>query len=249
MESLESVLDGVEAEVEPAVEQPVAETPEVKEEVAEPQVDEPTETGDKESLTPEPKAEEEPQSVPIKALLAERDKRQAAEARAQELEAQTPPPKAPDVFEDQGAYTDHMTQTINTAVFNQKANMSEWMARREIPDLDQKIEKYMELAKANPALNQQMYNAQSPYHEMSDIVDKHETLQEMKDIDGFKAKTRAEIEAEVRAEIKAEMEGKAKTKEELRDAIPTSLVDEPSKGGINKQAWDGPTPLDKVFGD
>ena len=86
--------------------------------------------------------------------------------------------------------------------------MSEFYARREHADLDSKVETFKELKLTNPALEAQVMNAASPYHEIVDIVAKHEKMEKMQNIDEFEATTRAEIEATVRAEIKAEIEGK-----------------------------------------
>lgn len=217
------------------------------------QKEESTETGEKETKTedsaPESKTEDDQQSVPIQALMAERDKRQKAEQQLADSQANAPKKPAPDVFEDQKAYTDHMQGEFNQAMMNERLNTSEFYASREHPDLQEKVEAFKEIAKENPALAQQVMNAVSPYHEMYDVVQKHETMLEMKDIDGFKEKTKAELREEVRTEILAEMEGKAKEKSDLRDAIPTSLVSEPSKGSVKGATWAGPTTLEDVFNE
>ena len=67
----------------------------------------------------------------------------------------------------------------------------------------------------------------------------------MENIEEFEAKTRAEIEAKVRAEF----DGKQQAGKELRDAIPTSLVDAQSKGSVQKPTWAGQSPLSDIFGD
>jgi len=229
--------------------------PEVIEEVAE--VD-PVETKEPETVEKEPEPEAttapevpkaEPQNVPLKALQAEREKRQALERQVAEFNAQKEAIPAPDIFEDQAAYTQHFQQKIDNDRFNDKANMSEFYARREHADLDSKVEAFKELKLTNPALEAQVMNAASPYHEIIDIVAKHEKMEKMQNIDEFEATTRAEIEVKVRAEIKAEMEGKQQADKNLRDSIPTSLVDAQSKGSVTKPAWAGTSSLSNLFGD
>jgi len=193
--------------------------------------------------------EPESKSVPIQALMAEREKRQTLEKTLQEINAQKAKEPAPDIFEDQEAYTKHFQHQIDNDRFNDRANQSEFYAQREFgkDELALKVETFKELKALTPALEAQVLNAVSPYHEIVDIVNKHEKMEKMQNIDEFEATTRAEIELKVRAEIKEEMEGKATADKNLRDSIPTSLVDAPSKGSINKPTWAGPATLDNIL--
>ena len=202
-----------------------------------------------EGSTAEPKTEDEPQSVPLTALMAERDKRQALQKQVDDFNAKKADEPMPDIFEDQTGYTDRLTQQMNQAMFNERANTSEFYARREYPDLDAKIEAFKVLADNNQALKDQIQGAVSPYHEMVDIVDKHDKLAKMDNIEEFEKTTRAEIEAKVRAEIAEEMKGKTDADKQLRDSIPTSLVSEASKGTVAKPNWAGQSPLSDIFGD
>ena len=236
-----------EVEAEPVaevVEAPQEEPPAVEEAVeAEP-------TGDKpEDSTPEPKAEEEAQTVPIAALMAERDKRKAAEQKWEQAQAEKPKESAPDVLEDQEGFTKHINADVETALFNQKANTSEFFARRDHEDLDSKVEKFNELQKANPQLSAQVQQAASPYHEIVDIVDNHERMAKLGDPVKFEAEMRTKIEAEMREKIMGEVEGKVKADTALRESIPTSLVKSSSKGSISGSEWGGPTTLEDALGD
>ncbi len=216
-------------------------TEDIKEEPEKVEKNEPDEPTSPEVEEPESK------SVPIQALMAEREKRQALELQIANSNKDRKP--APDIFEDQEAYTKHFQQQIDNDRFNDRANQSEFYAQREYgaDNLALKLETFKELKTSNPALEAQVLNAVSPYHEIVDIVNKHEKMEKMQNIDEWEAKTKAEIEAKVRAEIKAEIEGKANADKSLRDSIPTSLVDEPSKGTINKPTWTGPSALDQIL--
>ncbi len=239
MESLESVFnDGPEDEV---IEQPAAV-------VEEAPIDPEPETVVKEeaeTTSPEPDPEPQAQNVPLTALMAERDKRQALERQVAEFNANKAKEPAPDVFEDQVAYTQHMTQQMSDAMFQERASMSEFHARREFKDLDAKLEVFRQISADNPALQAQVQNSPSPFHEAYDIVAKHERLAKMENIDTWEANKTAELEAKIRAEY----EGKQQADKQLRDSIPTSLVNEPSRGSIQKPTWNGPSPLSDIFGD
>lgn len=247
MESLGSLLEDGEPEV---IEQPVeAETVEAVEEITEVEPEKVEENQEPEATTAPEVTEPEAKSVPIQALMAEREKRQALEKYKAEVEAEKAKEPAPDIFEDQAAYTKHFQEQIDNDRFNDRANQSEFHAQREFgkDELASKVEVFKELKASNPALEAQVLNAVSPYHEIVDIVNKQEKMDKMQNIDEFEATTRAEIEAKVRAEIKAEMDGKAKADKNLRDSIPTSLVDNPSQGTVQKPTWSGPSTLDQLL--
>jgi len=235
-----------EVEEEPVAE--VVETPQQEPPAVE-EVVETEPTGEKEEVsTPEPKAEEESQTVPIAALMAERDKRKAAEQKWEQ--AQTEQNKeAPDVFEDQAGFTKHFEEKMETALFNQRANISEDLVRRERDDLDAKVERFNELKATNPQLVTQVQQASSPYHEIVDIVDNHERMEKLGDPKEFEATLRTKIEAEMREKIMGEVKNKAETEAKTRESIPTSLVKSSSKGSISGSTWGGPTSLEDAFGD
>lgn len=242
MESLGTVFndgDPVE-EVEPIVE----ETPEETTNEAEPETVEQTE-----EAPTAPETEPEQTMVPIAGLKAERTKRQALEKQVKEFEANKAATPAPDIFENQEGYTKHITEQMNNAMFNERANMSEFYARREHTDLDSKVEAYQALLADNPNLQGQVQNAVSPYHEIVDIVDKHERLAKMENVDQWEADKTAELEAKIRAELEAKYKGDSEASQKKRDAIPTSLVGESSLGGMSKSAPVGQTSLSNLFND
>ncbi len=240
----------VESNDEPATVPEVAEEPANQEQQAVESEEEPKAVEkEEESTTDSQEQPEKPETVPLKALMEVRKQKQALERQLAELGNKKEPEKAPDVFENQQGYTEYVGKQIDSAVFNERANMSEFYARREFPDLDDKVEKYKELLSSNPGLQTQVMSAPSPYHEIADIVDKHQKYEQMQNIDEFEAKTRAEIEAKVRAEIEEELKGKYEADANLRKSIPKSLVNAPSVGTLSKQPDPGPTPLSKIFGD
>jgi hypothetical protein len=243
MESLGTVFnDGDPAE---EVETPIAEeTPEVETSEAET-----PETVEPEEAPTAPETEPEQTMVPIAGLKAERVKRQALEKQVKEFEASKTATPAPDIFENQEGYTRHITAQMNSAMFNERANMSEFYARREHADLDSKVEQYQALLAENPNIQGQVQNAVSPYHEIVDIVDKHAKLAKMENVDQWEADKTAELEAKIRAEMEAKYKGESEANQAKRDAIPTSLVGESSLGGMSKSAPVGQASLSNIFND
>jgi len=120
---LESVLSEAEPEA-PAVE-PVAPEP-VIEQPVEPQVE--PEAPAVETVT-EP-SKPEPGYVPISALMDERDKRKAAEARAAANAPQPQQVQAPDPLDDPVAYNAYLEQRLEARVAQERFTMSDVMAKQ-----------------------------------------------------------------------------------------------------------------------
>lgn len=182
-------------------------------------------------------------TVPISAMHGERDRRQAAEkenvALKEKLE-ESNKTEPTSVFEDESKFRNELATDFNQQLTNHSLNQSEFFAARELGRdvLDQKIEAFKKLAEDNPELRQRFAIAVSPYHELVDIVNQHDELDKMKDLDGYKAKLKAEAKVEVKKELEKEIE----EKEKLRKSIPDSLVGDDSAGGISsKGTFEKPT--------
>jgi len=246
MQDIDSILEGVEPE-ETKAEEVTTETPtEDVEAQPEEAKGEQVEAEEASASEQEPQPTSETPSLEelmskvdglTSALTAERKKRQEAEKSAKE------PQKLPDVFEDQEGFTNLINQRITEAQFNAQANISEHLARRDFPDLDDKIEKFKELQEADPTLANRVRNSASPFHEIADIVVKAEKLAKLDDVEAVEAEIRAKVEAEVREKLKAELSEAQKLKEQ----IPQSLSDQGSKGSIKSNTHAGPTPLSSLL--
>lgn len=228
----------------PAVDEPAPEAPNAEEEPA----GEETPSQEAEASEQEPDKSETPSLEELrktvagleKAVQAERKKRQEAESR---MQGKDDPRPAPDVFEDPDGFRKHIASEIETRTFNERANMSEFLARREFPDLDEKVERFRVMAEENPALTQRVAQAVSPYHEIADIVSKAERLEKLENVDQVEKELRAKIEAEVRKEY----DEKAQRNADLREKLPPSLVDASSKGSVKGHEYSGPTPLSNIL--
>ena len=151
MSDLDAILEG---EVTDAPE-PVAEVTEAAPEV-EAQAGEVT-TGEAESSTPEPEVvakPAEPTTVPLEALIDERQKRQEMQRQLDELQKQ-PAPQAPDVFEDQGAFADHITQQLSQRLEQQERTFNVELARIKHTDYDDRMTAFVQMAEQNPVLANQ----------------------------------------------------------------------------------------------
>ncbi len=228
------IFDGKEPELK------VVETEEPAGEVEEPEKEpEPKE----EVPSPDPKVETQ---VPLSAMHGERDRRKTAEKERDELKAKLEE-KAPltSVFEDENKFRQEVHDDFNQSLTNQALNQSEFFVADKIGRdvLDKKIEVFKNLAESNPEIRQRFANAVSPYHELVSIVDQHDELEKLKDLDGYKAK----LKAEAKAEVKAELEAEGKAKDELRASIPDSLTGDASAGGLTSKDWGGPAKAEDIY--
>jgi hypothetical protein len=205
-----------------------------------------------------PKGEEEGASpAPVEeppfdhaAVKGERERRQKAEQRARELEEQIQALQQPQqpqepqasIWEDDAKWqeqfgTQVVNQAVNQATFNAKLDMSEMMVRQAHDDFDEIKDKFLELAKENPALTQQALSDPHPWNKAYQIAKNHSTMQELgaTDLEGMKAKLREELLAEMAAQTPA-----------TRQAIPT-LSGERNLGGRGGPEWAGPPALEDLL--
>ena len=250
MSTMEDIFDETETvKTEPEPE------PEKVEVEAESKVDE-TQT-ESEEVTGEDKPAEETapdksplseSTIPLTAFHGERDRRQAAERELEALKAAQPQPE-PDpltsVFESEEGFVTDLETKFNSALVNRTLNESQFHAEQKYgaEELAQKVETFKQMASENPQYAQQFAQSVSPYFTLVDLVDKHQEVEAMKDVDGYRAK----IEAEVRQQVLKELEDKGKSAENLKSSIPDSLAGDDSKGGISSEAWSGPDPIESIF--
>ena len=242
MKTLNDVLNGNDEPEEVTEEVTEVETTEVPEETTDEATEEVAETDEE-----PPKGEETPAEPPSveelqKELNAFKAKAQDEKRKRQELEAkQQEQTKLPDVLDESFGET-LMTEAQKIAQ-TERLTMSKFLAERDHPDLEAKLDVYETLALSNPALAQQVLDSPSPYHEVVSIVDKHERLEKMENLDEWEAKKTAEIEAQVRAKIEAEQKAKA----DKTSGITPSLA-QTGSSPVDENTWTGPTPIDQLVG-
>lgn len=229
-EDLEAILSGNDGADEPA-EQPQEPVAEV---AAEPVVEAVEATGEE---TAEPAADESPSSEESKVEDSPAESGLKAElarirAKNRELEDRMnqPPPQVEekrDFFEDPDAALAAMDQRNEQKIAKLRIDMSETMVRDKYEDFDDKISVFTEEANKNPALWQEMGQAQNPalfaYKQANQVM----KMREFGDIGSFEEKVRADERTKAEAKIRAEYETKMK---ELSD-LPESLSDTRATGG------------------
>lgn len=156
--------------------------------------------------------------VPLPALKAEREKRQALERRIAEMEAaqRANPEPAPDFYADPTQFIaqreQQLTQRMHAALEEQ--------AREAYSDYDDVLAGLKEYAQENPAVLAEVFNAANPALKAYKLGKQISELKAMKDPGAY----RAQIEAEVRAKIKAEQEAAEKARAATVAAIPPDLA-------------------------
>lgn len=174
--------------------------------------------------------------VPGAALIAEREKRQAAERRYAEIEAQLralqqPGAKRPSVLDDEeGAFrhvSSELQSQLRSELIGMRVEMSQEMMRAQHPDYDEAEAEFLKLAEANPLLRHELATSPMPAQYVYRTVQQHRELAELKDTKTLRSKIEAEVRAEVEKAVRAELEESLKQEAAKRDAVMPSLA----KGG------------------
>ena len=191
----------------------------------------------------------EDHAVPLEALLAEREKRQAAERALEERRAAEP---LPDVWADPAAFVEAKVKEAESRLLTEADNRAEVKARQlflhytetaaraRYADYDQMRTVFQEEAQRNPVLATQLRDAPDP----ADFIYRQgKTAAELRDVGGDLSAYRKRIESEIRQKVEREMAARAPS------ALPQSLNTEPSRGaGIQgSPGWAGPTPLEDIL--
>jgi len=251
METLEDIVNNEETEAPASqVETPVE--PEAKPEEqqqAEPKEEQPRDEagkfkakGEKESASPAPV------ETPLdhKALVGERRRRQEAEARLAEIEAERtaePQEPAPSVFDDEdAAWNARLEQFLPIAEQRAMAKFEENMiarsanaARAKYDDFDDAREVFTQMAKDNPMLEQQLRQSDNPGEFAYKSAKHHMELQQYG----------GSVDALVEARVKAELEKQKPAEQPKAPDIPESLAD--AQSSKTATAPTAPLSLDQIL--
>ena len=199
-------------------------------------------------LTPKEKAA-------FAAAADERRKRQALEARIAQMQAQQPqqqpqPGAQPKSFwDDPEAHFRSEEQKRHQEAMANRISVSEMIARSKHEDFDEKIAKFVELAKATPGLGQQMLAAPDPAGFAYQTAKNHLALEQAGSMDKLLAEHAAKVRAEERAKVEAEFKAKQEELDKQRAALPQSLSGATGAGRRPAAAtYTGPTPLEAILG-
>lgn len=193
--------------------------------------------------------EEGPESWTKAAVLDERRKRQALEAELEKMRQGQQPatePEKADWYADPEKAAQSMEQQLSRQAFNTKLELSQDMMRGQFEDYDELETEFVDLAKQDPRLVQEMQQAANPARFAYETAQKARKYAAMQDVEGYEAKVRQEIEAKVRKELEAEQQQKAEKQQQKRAAIDPSLASSTS-GGLKSDDFAGPTPLEDIL--
>lgn len=248
MNSDEEIFDGAEPVVEEKEPEPTEETTGEKEDEvkADAETESTAESEDSQEEVSSPDTEE--QTVTIKALHGERDRRKAAELRAKELEEQLSQNQKKDptsVFEDENTFRSEISEEIRSQVVQSNLALTERFARRIHGDeaVDNAISWFKEAADSSPTLLKKFHDSGNDVDEVVNLYNKHLEAEKMNDIDAYKA----QLKAEALAEAKKELEAEQAKKDELRDSIPESLTEDASIGSRKAKPFEEPSD-EELFG-
>lgn len=192
-------------------------------------------------VTPEPEAPTAPEvkedkTVPLPALLAEREKRQALERQLAELRQQSQQPD-PEFFEA----PEHHLRLIEQRNTQRLYAALEEQAKAVYPDYDDVVAKVIDAAQDNPVIQKQVFESANPALAAYQLGKKLAEVEQMQDPVAYRAK----IEAELRAKIEAEFATKAAEKARAAAQVPPDLSQVRNAAGQFAAA--APSPVDELF--
>ena len=190
-------------------------------------------------------------SVPVTALLDEREKRQRIEAEAEQAKrelaeyrrreelARQKPVEAPDILEDPAGYRQHVEQVFDQRLNAQRLQMSRFMAEREFGK--ETVDAAFEFFNRHPRDSWALIQEPSPFHAAVDAYKRAQAVEEFgTDPNAYREKLRAEYEAELREKIRAEYA--AELTPNRPKSPPRSLASAASSGSNAP-----PIPVDPLF--
>jgi len=191
-----------------------------------------------------PASEPEQSHIPIAALKDERAKRQAAEERLQQYDAWFAQQQQARGQQEEQDPLEIIAQQVmqrlqpqtEMQMLTMRVNVAEEIARTKWADYDEKVEHFKAAVQQNPFLLQELKAAPNPAEFAYNAAQR---ILEAKSY-GQPGPSMEDMEAKVREKIMAEL-GLNKPQ------VPTSLVNEQSRGSRSGPAWAGPTSLDDIF--
>ena len=225
-------------------------TPETPQAEAEPEPDKTTkaeETGAKPEVEPDPEPSPDSETVPIAVMHGERDRRQTAEGRVKELEAQLTreEPERVSVLEDEdaafAAADKRAADTLSSKLFAEGEAIAVELHDQET--VDQAYDWANSAIKTNPFLAEQLTGV-SEIRQHREVVKLHKSFLAQAELENPET-----LRDKIKAEVKAEMEAEAAGKKKVTDSIPKSLVGESSKGGLKGSDYKGPAKLNSLIGE
>jgi hypothetical protein len=234
MSDLENVLNGQDQNNEPPevvaeqTQEPALETQ------AEPETQQSPPTGEKHDKT-----------VPLEALEAVRKEKTDWKEKAIRAEAELKAFRETQQQQPQQEQQPVDPYTFaNNLALNERLNMSEMLARKDHPDMDEKLAIFEMAADQNPALAAELKRQTHPWEWVYQQGKKLQMLQEMGD---DPESYRKKLEDEIRAKVEADYAQQQPVVTTPGVTIPQSLAGTRSAGARSATQWTGPTPLNSII--
>ncbi len=189
-------------------------------------------------------------SVPLSAMLSERDRRQAAEKALADFQAAAP--KA-DIWADPDAYVKSKLAEFEPALlskaelaaketfFRYTENATIEKYRSDPVTYEKARDAFIQVAQRDPLMTAKLREAPNPGEF---IYQQGKIAMQLAEVGGDLAAYRTKIETEARQKWETE----AAARDKRNAGIPVSLNQEPSKGaGVVGGTWAGPTPVEELF--
>lgn len=158
-----------------------------------------------------------PNQVPLRALEEERHKRQDLERQLRELrqELEARPQEAieqeapVEFYEDPEGHFQNLKSTMEQQLLEQRISMSEMMMRSSHKDYDEKMNRFLDEAKNNPHLVEQMSKHAHPAQFVYDTAQKYMKMDAIQDLEGYKQSLSETLRREIEEELRAKYEGRS----------------------------------------
>lgn len=171
-------------------------------------------------------------ALTAQARLEERDR---LEKQQREIQNQQQPQGQPQELSPQEQFEQRM--------FLERSNMSQMMAKRDFPDLDEKVEFFVKEAQKNPALVAEMKAHPHPFEY---AYKKALQLQTLAEIGDDPVAYRERMLEQLRSELSAQPAEPAVAPAQRAPLPPASLANARSAAPRSSEAWTGPTPLENI---
>lgn len=253
MRSLDDVISGNEP-AEVIVDQPAQDVAPVEpQEAQEPAGDTPAEKP-ADGAPPAPDDDDEEKALPmhvVKAMRKEKndwkEKALTAQARLDERERLEKQQREMSLQQQPQGQQPQMSpeEQFEQRMFIERSNMSQMVAKRDYPDLDEKVEFFVENARNNPALIAEMKAHPHPFEFAYKKAVQLQTLAEIGDDPvAYRERMKEQLRSELAAPQPADPAPAAAPRAPLP---PASLATARSAAPRNAPAWTGSRPLEDIL--
>lgn len=172
-------------------------------------------------------ASQHEQLVPLTAVQAERKRRQEAERELEELRRSQQTQTQIDPLEDPQGFTEQVRRQVQLVRFE----LQEEAMRERHADYEEVTAEFLELARANPALQVELSKASNGPRFAYETAMKARELKRLENVDDYKSALRKEVEAQIRAEMAAEVAKTAGKRAQLAEAAELPSLATIGSGG------------------